>query len=350
MPVIKEVAELAKVSPSTVSRVLNGTGQVKQETREAVLKAVERLNYRPNPLAQSLRNKKTRLIAVLLPDITNPFFPEVVRGLEDTAKGYGYNIILGNTDENREKELEYIKALGNRWIDGMIFSSVSGGREVEKRIVELARSLPVVLIDRKLEALSLSSVIVDNFRGAYEATMHLISLGKRRIAFIGGPPDIQIFRDRLNGYLKALEESGIKRDDDIIQNGDLKIGGGCLATIRLLDSPSPPAAIFAANDLMAIGALRIVKKRRLRIPEDVAVIGFDDIPLASQITPGLSTVSQPSHEIGAQAMQLLMRSIKNPRARSKHIVLAPRLIVRKSTDVNAEDELELFLRENGEAN
>ncbi|HHV61197.1 MAG TPA: LacI family transcriptional regulator [Firmicutes bacterium] len=348
MPVIKEVAELAKVSPSTVSRVLNGTGQVRQETREAVLRAVEQLNYRPNPLAQSLRNKKTRLVAVLLPDITNPFFPEIVRGLEDTAKGYGYNIILGNTDENREKELEYIKALSNRWVDGMIFSSVSGGREVEKRIVELARVLPVVLIDRKLEALSLSSVIVDNFRGAYDATRHLISLGHRRIGFIGGPPGIPIFNDRLNGYLRALEEAGIERDNDIIQGGDLKIKGGCLATMRLLELPHPPTAIFAANDLMAIGAIRIIKKRKLHIPGDVAVIGFDDIPLASQITPGLSTVSQPSHEIGAQAMQLLMRSIKSPRARSKHIVLAPKLVVRKSTDINAEDEIEVFLRENGE--
>ena len=330
MTTIKDVARLAGVSITTVSHVINETRYVSDELRGRVLAAMQELNYRPNVLARSLRRGETRTIGLVVPDNSNPFFAEVARIVEDVGFEKGYSVILCNSDGSLEKEAAYISVLIAKQVDGVIF--IAAGSKHEHLHELTAQGIPVVVADRDIPQSLADVVLVDNEKGGYEATRYLLSLGHRRIACIAGPSDLTPSADRVRGYRRAQEEAGISIEEGWIVPGDFRYQGGEAATARLLRLGEPPSAIFACNDVMAIGALRTLQNAGLQVPGDVSIIGFDDIPLASAMSPALTTVAQPTAELSTLAARCLISRIQNdrddePRQRS---VLETRLVVRDS--------------------
>jgi len=329
---INDVAKLAKVSKSTVSKVLNEQDGISEKTREKVLATMEKLNYHPSMVAKSLKSRKTKAIGLMLPSITNPVFPTILKGVEDTALENGYVIVFCNSDEKIEKESLYFEIFKNRWVDGIIFSVVTGNKEEESYIRAIyEKGTPVVLIDREIDGYFANVVMIDNKKSAFDATTHLLELNHRKIGCITGPLNIKMFAKRLQGYRKALAEYGIEFNEDLVKEADLTIKGGSLAVKELLSQKELPTAIFACNDFMAIGAIKELQRNGLKVPNDVSVIGFDDIPLASLVTPSLTTIAQPLYEMGVEAMNLLMRLMEKKGASRRKILLDTQLVIRDST-------------------
>ncbi|MGQ9632471.1 MAG: LacI family DNA-binding transcriptional regulator [bacterium] len=329
---IEDVARLARVSIATVSRVVNNTVPVRPETRERVIRAIEALDYRPNAIARSLVTKRTHIIGLVIPDIANPVFAEAARGVEEVTSKGGYNVILCNTGYSYEREIAYIDVLREKRMDGLIIATAQ--RRDDYILGLKRRGFPCVLILSKVEGEEVDYVVVDNVRGAFIATEHLIRLGHVRIAHIGGPRNISSGLDRWKGYSKALREHGIAPEDDLYVEGAFDEESGHEAMERLLDLPRPPSAVFCANDLMAIGAMFAIKEGGLRIPRDVAVVGYDDTRLAKCVSPALTAVRQPSYRIGVMASDLLIRTIEGKKPQCGKIVLEPELIVRESCGAN----------------
>lgn len=338
------MARQAQVSKSTVSRVLNNLPVVNAETRRRVLEAMKELSYTPNAMARGLSIKRSRTIGLVLSDITNPFLTEVARGVEDIMNGYSYNVILCNTDGRVEKEAAYTRLLLEKRVDGIIYTSV----KIEATdLSELRRyGIPFVLAGRALPNFDSDLVIVDDELGGFQATQHLLELGHRRIGYIRGTPGASATEDRQKGYERALTQAEVEVDPDLIVEGDFKQEGGYKAAKTLLSLPERPTAIFAANDFMAIGALEALYEANLRVPEDIALVGFDDISFARLHTIQLTTVAQPKYELGAIAARLLLGRIEgdietNPAQDDamhdkpyqqpyQHIILPPRLQIRKT--------------------
>ncbi len=318
----------ARVSAKTVSRVINNDSHVSRVTRARVQDVVARLGYRPNPLARGLATRKTRSVGLVIADINNPFFPEVVRGIEDQATPRGYHVILLDTDEDRSNEARSIEFLLAEHVDGLI---VCGSRAPGSILLDVARRLPLVLINRMLPGQVAWTVMTDNYLGGHRATSHLLSLGHRRIGYLGGPALSQASRQRLRGYRAALRDYGLPYDPRLIAAGRPEISGGRDVAARVIGMNEPPTALFAYDDLMAIGAVEEITRRGLRVPEDVAVVGFDDIELAKFATPPLTTVSQPKYQLGREATRLLLALLNEEHApRRRTVVLPPTLIVRTS--------------------
>lgn len=325
---IRDVAAIAEVSAATVSRVLNDDGRVAPELRERVQAAVERLGYRPNSQARSLRTQATRVIGLIISDIQNPFFTSMVRGVEDVAQAAGYSVVLANSDEDLGKEQQYLRVAAAEQMAGVILSPASSSRT---RIGELVHEeIPVVTIDRRIAA-DVDSVAVDNVAGARRAVEHLIESGARRIGMIAGPVDVSTAADRLEGYHAALRTAGITPDPELLTHGDFRIDGGHQAAARLLDLPARPDALFAANNLMLVGTLNAMAERGLSAPDDVLLAGFDEMSWAG-FAPPLTLVEQPTYEIGKLATQLLLRRIGGDTAAAEHVVLEATLRVRASSE------------------
>lgn len=328
MPTIKDVAKLAGVSIATVSRVLN-TGQhpVREKTRRRVLAAIERLGYRPNALARGLLSKRSGTIGLLVPDIANPYYADIVRGIEDTVSPEGYSIIICNTDRQPHKVERYLALLQEKQCDGIIFAG--GGRRGGQRLSTLPDlGIKVVLIGR--HDVDLPAVVVDNHGGAYGATAHLILQGHRGIGFVGGPPESTTTQDRQAGFEAALRERGIPLDYRYLRYGDLRPHGGYQAMRELLDLAERPTAVLIANDLMALGAIKAIREAGLDIPRDVAVVGFDDVPITSYVDPPLSTVAVPMHQLGQEAARTMLGLLGgdgHPPPRT----LPTKLVVRRSS-------------------
>lgn len=325
---MKDVARLAGVSTATVSRVLAAQGTVRSETRQRVLTAVEKLGYEPNVSARNLRVNKTATIIVVLPDINNPFFSLVVRGIEDVAHRHNYSVLLSNTDNDLDRELASTRIISRRGADGVIFLTA---RVSSPHILTLANQTPVVLACEYIEG-AVSQVSIDNLAAALEATRHIIELGHTRIAYINGPKDIVLCRDRLRGYTLAMQQAGLSVQPEYIVEGTFYMESGAAAAEQLLSLPEPPTAVFCANDELAIGFIRQCFQMGRRVPDDVAVVGFDDIRFAAFQRPALTTVAQPTYDIGVQAAQLLLEQI-NRRGKpdaARNIVLPHRLVVRES--------------------
>ncbi|TKJ45273.1 LacI family transcriptional regulator [Candidatus Aerophobetes bacterium Ae_b3b] len=329
---INDIAKYAGVSKSTVSRILNNKGKFSKDTRDKVLQVVKKLNYRPSMIAKSLRNRRTKAVGLLLPDIVNPFFPEIMKGVEDVASENGYVVILCSSNEDSEKEFMYFHMFENRWIDGIIYSGVTGTKEEAQNIrVILEQEIPVVLMDREIEDYFASVVMIDNEKAAYDATTYCLELGHKRIGFIAAPLKVKIFQKRLEGYRKALQKYGVEFDENLVVEGDLTIKRGSRASKELLARKDRPTVIFASNDLMAIGAMKEIQGHGLKVPENISIIGFDDIPTASLVTPALTTIAQPKNEMGVEAMNLLIRMIEKRGASKSKVVLDTQLMVREST-------------------
>lgn len=293
-----------------------------------MLAAAKELDYHINVNARSLTSGKTYTIALVLPDVTNPFFPAVARGVEDYASDNGYCVILCNTDGNSRKESDYLRMLRSRKVDGVIFAvSVASKSRVNALLND---GIAVVLVDRDLGD-SYDIVKTDNVAGAMLATNHLISLGHTSIAFISGPLPLATSQERLQGYRDALICSDIPFDERLVVEGDFRMEGGYEAMGRLLRETNGFTAVFAANDLMAVGAIRALEEDGFTVPSDVAIIGYDDINIASVMRPRLSTVAQPKYEMGWIAAETVIRRMSEPEASRLDELLQPMLVVREST-------------------
>jgi LacI family transcriptional regulator len=326
---MRDVAETAEVSITTVSHVINNTRPVSEALRLRVQTAMVELGYQPNKLARSLRKGKTNTIGVIVPDNINPFFAEVARGIEDTSFQHGYSVILCNSDRDLHKERLYTSVLVEKQVDGILF--VAAGMSADNIQPLLKRKMPLVVVDRQIPGMAVDSVVADHRHGGWLATRHLIELGHRRIGCIVGPEEVTSSAERVAGYRKALEDHGLPLDESLIIQGDFQYESGYQAGERLLNLDRPPTAIFACNDLMAVGAMSRALETGLRVPADLSVIGFDDIRLAVYANPPITTIKQPKYEMGVIAAELLISRMHDLDRAPGQQVLETSLVVRQST-------------------
>lgn len=327
MVTISDVAKLANVSTATVSRVLSNSGNVKKETTEKVLEAIQKLNYQPNVLARQLRKLETKTILVVVPDITNTFFSKILRGIERVAIENDYEVLLGDTGNDVERERGYLDILRQKKADGMILLTA---RLESHLLEEMAGEFPVVLACEYLEGSTIPTVSIDNISSARKATEYLINLGHRRIGFISGPLNVILSRDRLKGFRQAMEQHNIPMESFLVQEGDFSFESGYNMMMKFLALDQPPTAVFAANDEMAIGAIKAIKSKGLHVPDDISVVGFDDIKFASIYEPALTTISQPMFEIGKKAMELLIKLINKDQLERNQYILEDQLVIRET--------------------
>ena len=327
---IKDVANKAGVSITTVSHVVNKNRFVSKDLCDRVFAAMEELNYHPNTLARSLRMGETKTIGLIIPDNSNPFFAELARIIEDIGFENSYSVILCNSDNIHEKEFAYINMLIAKQIDGVIF--IAAGSSPEHLIELIKRNIPVVVIDRNISHAAVDVVLVDNEKGGFDAVNYLLGLGHTKIACITGPSKLTPSIGRVKGYRKALKQAGIPIRENFIISGDFRSLSGETATVQLLRLPEPPTAIFACNDLMALGALRSLRNAGMNVPQEISVIGFDDIELADEIVPPLTTVAQPITDLATSSVEILISRIQEskPRSESQRKVLNPWLVIRES--------------------
>ncbi len=327
---MKEIAKIAGVSLGTVSHVLNNSVPVREPLRKRVLEAVDALGYQPSQLARGLRRDKTNMIGMIIPDITNPFFPAVVRGAEDVAFTNGYRLVLCNTDNDYAKEIVHLKELRTYLPSGLIVIPSSLSDLTSQAELYRKSGTAVVCVDRLPKDWDGDSVTADNEKGAYNATKHVLIQGHQRIAIILGPRHLPNVQDRLRGFKRALAERKTHLRPEYVQEATFDQYSGYSKTMLLLRMTPPPTAIFAANDMIAFGVLIALSEARLRCPEDISVIGFDNLDLADMTSPALSSVSQPGYQIGTAAANLLMDRVKGDDGPVKHIVLETALIIRGS--------------------
>ena len=325
---IKDVAAHAAVSVATVSAVMNGNKYVSPELAQRVRESITALSYQRNSFARGLKTQVSYSIGLIVPDITNPFFTNIARGVEDVASAHNYSLILGNTDEDPEKEKKYLQLLESKQADGLIIA-------VTARSHEYLQSLPIqhlalISIDRSLFDLGIDTVMVDNRAGARTAVEHLIALGHRRIGLVTGIRGIAPTEERLLGYTEALEKHGIAVDPALIAVAYARVAGGERGAMQLLALKDRPTALFMMDGTMAIGALKSIAKLGLRCPEDIALASFDDFTWAAVMRPHLTVIDQPTYEIGQQSAHLLFERLRNQKKAPREIRLQTRFIVRES--------------------
>lgn len=320
------VAQAAGVSPSTVSRILTGHARVSDDKRKSVEETIARLNYQPNVLARGLAQGRTLTIGVLTQDIDSPFCTQALRGVEDALAGTGMTPLFASGHWNVQDEAERMSHLLARRVDGIV---VLTGRLTDEQIHEYARRVPIVVAGRSLKGHNIASLRLEDFKGAWLATRHLIELGHRRIAHIAGPEDHADSLERLNGYRQALEDAGIEPDPRLVVHADFHEQSGVVAMNQLLEAHQPFSAVFASNDQAAYGARLALYEHQIRVPEDVSLIGFEDLPGSRYAIPPLSTVHQPVYELGQAAARMLLKMIEGGKTR---IALPePHLVPRDST-------------------
>ena len=325
----EDVAKKAGVSVATVSRVLNDSPHVSPAVRRKVLRAAKALNYQPNRTAQRLRAKRSHVIGLVISDIQNPFFTSVVRGIEDVAYKHDYSVVLCNSDEDPEKERLYINVMRAEAVGGVILASTT---ETNPLVADLFdHDIPVVAIDRRIKDKRVDAVLAANAQGAFEAVSHLIALGHRRIGFVGLPLTRTTGKERYDGYARALRAHGLSVSRQLVRIADAKQQGGYQRAIDLMTERPSITALFVANNLMTLGALSAIRERGMKIPDDISVVGFDDMPWATLLEPPLTAVAQPTYELGQRAAELLLERLKQPQKPAAQIELKTSLIVRGST-------------------
>ena len=333
---IKEIAKEAGVSTATVSMILNNKDKhITDATRMRVLETVKKYNYVPNAMAGSLVTQRTHIIGLILPDITNPFFPGIARGAEDKANESGYSLIFCNTDDNLEVEERYIQSLTNKMADGIIIAHSSNSSKMPEILGRC--QIPIILIDRDFKSDNvLGKVLVNNFQGSYNAVVYMLNMGYKKIAYLSGPLKTQTAQGRLDGYKNALLDNCLKYNEELVKSGEYRIEWGRKGVNDLLSENKNFDAILCGNDHIAIGAMKELKKNGFNIPKDAGVMGFDDIYMAGLVDPPLTTVRQPNYNMGYKAMELLLENLnvtnKNDCQKSiKTITLTTKIIERLST-------------------
>lgn len=326
---IDDVARHAGVSKATVSRVINANDGVSERLRQRVMASIAALGYQPDRSARRLRGNSSELLGIIIPDIQNPYFTSVVRGIEDLAYAHQLNVLLCNTDDDPYKQDAYIRVMMAERVAGLILVPSFGiKQESLQPLVQL--QTPIVLIDRAVNTLHFDTVVVDNFQGAYDGTCHLLNLGYRRVAFIGGDLELSPGRERHAGYQQAMHDGGMAIDPSLVLIEHFKIESGRRLTHRLLSDGALPDAIFAASNLLSIGVLKAIREVGLRVPDDVAVVGFDDMPWASELYSPLTAVAQPTYELGQEAVRVLLQRRINTAAPARTVTLHTTLKVRES--------------------
>jgi LacI family transcriptional regulator, repressor for deo operon, udp, cdd, tsx, nupC, and nupG len=328
MSSIKDVARLAGVSIATVSRTLATPEKVSEATRRKVQQAIQRSGYVRNELARSFRMQSTQTILVLVPDIGNPFYSLIIQGLEEIAQRHRYRLLLGDLQNSAERELEYLQGVMQRQVDGVISL---GHALPQVRTFKDGKTVPLVMACEYLHDTSVASVSIDNAGAAALATRHLVERGHRRIAFINGPASTPLSKDRLRGYRAALKGAGLPYAAELVLRGDFSLASGERAAQALLAAEREFTAIFAANDAMGIGAIKVLRAHGLLVPRDVSVVGFDDIEFAQYVEPPLTTIHQPRREIGRAAMARMIALLDGDHEPPNAIVLDHELVVRGST-------------------
>ena len=336
MPTIKDVARQSGVSIATVSAVINNAEWVPEETRARVRTAINKLNYRPNRLAQGLKTRRTYTVGVIVSDITNPFYTEIVRSLSHELRKNDRNLVLCDSDQRFDVGEENYRMLLEKQTDAIVLIGDSVRQEAVARFVRESPTTPVVSIERDYRIDSVSKLLVDSEQGAFDATMYLIRQGYTRIGMISGPltgPGSKSYGrlHQYRGFRRALQVGGIGFDSFLVADGDFRFSGGQEAMRRLLELPERPEAVFAANDLMALGAIDVARESGLSLPRDMAIIGYDDVPVAAHTSPPLTTMAIPKQELGRSAAQVVLDHLKNPgKAQPVRRIFAAKLVVRAS--------------------
>lgn len=327
---VKEIAKAAGVSTATVSRVLNGSDKVRESTAKKVMKVVDEMNYRMNHVARRMKVKQTDslVIGLMITDIDNPFFSSVAKGVEDVASKNKLVTMICNTNENPEKEMFFLNAMLSEKVSGAIIVPTTGNLDFFQELVK--DGFPMVMVDRKPKGLKIDSVSLNNRKGGYEAVKKLIENGHRRIGIVAGIKGLSNTEDRLEGYIEALKESGIEIKDELIVYGDYIEEGGRKAITEFMSLKNPPTAVFSSNNLMTLGCIKELYRRKLSIPDDIAIIGFDDSTWAEALIPPLTTVKQPGYELGVNAAELLIKRLRNGDSNRIDVVLNPELVIRES--------------------
>lgn len=327
MPTIQEVAKKSGVSVATVSRVLNNSESVALATREKVQAIIDQLNYNPNLLGRNLRRSETRMILVLLQNIGNPFYSKVVKGMEDLAHENSYNVLICNTNTDIQLEKVYLDFLRNKLVDGVIFTSPAMSN---KELTRLAKEYPVVVCNEYKEGIEAPVVTIDNEAAGYDAVSHLIKLGHKKIGLIS-VGNVGSSYDRIQGYKRAMREAGLQIDEDYIVYHTFSYKGGMRGIKQLLQLKEPPTAVFCISDLIAVGAIKELKSRGIKVPDNIAVVGFDNNSIAPMYEPSITTIAQPRYDIGKKTMDIMLKRIKGITPSNLIIKMEHELIIRDSS-------------------
>ena len=333
---IKDIAKALGLSTSTVSRALRNSYEINPETKKLVMEYAERMNYRPNPIALSLRDSKSKSIGVIIPEIANHFFSQIINGIESIAYNLGYHVVIFQSHESYEREVANTNYLVSRKVDGLLISLSSLTTNLFHFQDLMERGLPIVFFDRVPNEIETHKVVVDNFAGSYQATEHLIKSGRKRIAHLTSPIYLSITAERLAGYKQALEDNGIAFDESYVKycyHGGKVVSENETAMQEMLDLPEPPDAIFTASDRLTTGCMAVLQKKKIKIPDQIAIVGFTNISVAELLNPPLTAVVQPAMEMGQQAVELLIRLIEHPQKTDvfETRALKTSLIIRESS-------------------
>lgn len=333
---IKDIARALNLSTSTVSRALRNSYEINAETKRLVMEYAEKMNYRPNPIALSLRDSKSKSIGVIIPEIANHFFSQLINGIESIAYNMGYHVVIFQSHESYEREVANTHYLVSRKVDGLLVSLSSLTIDLHHFEELMDKGMPIVFFDRVPKQIETHKVVADNFLGSYEATEHLIKTGKKCIAHITSPAYLSITTERLAGYKKALEDNNLLFDESYIKychHGGKLVSENEAAIQELLDMAYPPDAVLAASDRLTTGCLSVLLKKKIKVPEEMAVVGFSNIGVAELLNPPLTAVVQPAMEMGQQAVDLLIRLIEHPKKTSEFEIRSFKtsLVIRESS-------------------
>lgn len=331
---IHDIAAKLNITASTVSRALKDHPRISEETKKAVLKAAQKLNYQPNHLAAALRNGRSKILGIIVPTVDRTFFSSVVRGIEEIANGKGYNVMICQSHDDYDKEVATVEALLNAQVDGIIASLAKGSDSYDHFLKVKEKGIPLIMFDRALDELEVSQIVIDDYLGAYKAVEHLIQQGCKRIAHFTGLKKLSIYRERLRGYKEALQAYKIPYDDSLVIESGMQLEDGRKSMEKLLKLSKKPDAVFSASAYGAMGALQVCKERSIAIPGDIAIVGFSHEAFLSFCEPPITTVDQHSTEMGNAAAELFfdqLAGVGNPKFIPQKTVLKPELIVRASS-------------------
>jgi LacI family transcriptional regulator len=323
---IKDIAKELNISFASVSKALSDSSEISKATKERVKDKAIEMHYRPNAIARGLVTKQTKTLGLIIPDITNPFFAEIAKSVEETANVEGFSVFLCNSNWDNNKEKEYINLLISKKVDGILLAPIGDGNLQMDNI-----ELPVIIIGTRKQYNGRNFVVVDDKKGGYIATEHLIKNGNKKVMFIGGKENVQSNKERSDGYKTAMNDYGLAIDTGLIRNGNFKRESGYVLMKKALLDGIRPDSVFAGNDMLALGVIQAIYEFNLKIPEDIAIVGFDDIPFADLPEVSLTTVAQPKNKMGMLAVDLLLQKIKRPDDEASSIILIPQLIIRKTS-------------------
>lgn len=330
-PTIHDIARELKISASTVSRALSDNPRISLKTKEKIKAVADSMGYRPNTLASNLRNKKSNTIGIVVPLINRHFFSSVISGVEDVAFAAGFNVVISQSNDLAEKEINIVQSMFSNRIDGLIISIAMQTNTFEHLKIFRKKNIPLVFFDRVVPEIETNKIVVDDFAGGFRVTQHLIEQGYQRIAHLAGPQNLITYFDRKNGYIEALVKNGIQYDESLVLINTLTSDEGISAVKQLMKLPSPPDAIFCGNDTTALSSMIYLRDQGIRIPEDIGIVGFSNEPFSKVVSPSISTIAQPGFQMGQKAAEMLIRQIENKERTYKTIVLPTELIIRESS-------------------